>query len=84
VTKKTLVAHSEQRLHSIVTTVEECRAARIASSNRETAQLPRRRRQTAEDHKIVLGTAVAPPVIAHFGASANEAGPAGTPMSGSA
>lgn len=39
VTEKTLVANSEQKLHSILTTLEECRASLIASANRETAQL---------------------------------------------
>jgi hypothetical protein len=39
VTDKTLVANSEERLQSIVTTLEECRAALVGSSNRETAQL---------------------------------------------
>jgi hypothetical protein len=39
VMEKTLVAHSEQRLHSILATLEGCRAALIASANRETAQL---------------------------------------------
>src|SRR5450432_4109599 len=38
-TEKTLVANSEQRLHAIVSTLEECRAALVASGNRETAQL---------------------------------------------
>jgi hypothetical protein len=33
------VANSEQRLHSIVATLEQCRAALIDSSDRETAQL---------------------------------------------
>ena len=36
---KTLVAHSEERLHSILATLEGCRAALIAGANRETAQL---------------------------------------------
>jgi hypothetical protein len=39
VTEKMLEANSEQRLHSIVTTLEECRADLIASGNREAAQL---------------------------------------------
>jgi hypothetical protein len=39
VTGKTLVTNSEQRLHSTVTTLEESRAALVASGNRETAQL---------------------------------------------
>src|SRR5229473_3541480 len=39
VTEKTLVANSEARLHSILATLEECRAALIDSSDRETAQL---------------------------------------------
>jgi hypothetical protein len=33
------VANSEERLHSILATLEECRAALIDSANRETAQL---------------------------------------------
>jgi hypothetical protein len=33
------VANSEQKLHSILTTLEECRASLIASASRETAQL---------------------------------------------
>ena len=39
VTEKTLVANSDERLHSIVATLEECQAALVASGNRETAQL---------------------------------------------
>src|SRR4030088_324374 len=39
VTEKTLVANSEERLHSILATLEECRAALVVSANRETAQL---------------------------------------------
>lgn len=39
VTEKTLVANSEARLHSILATLEECRAALIASAGRETAEL---------------------------------------------
>src|SRR5258708_28665023 len=39
VTEKTLVANSEERFHSILATLEECRAALIACANRETAQL---------------------------------------------
>jgi hypothetical protein len=39
VTEKTLVANSEERLHSILATLEECQAALVASGNRETAQL---------------------------------------------
>jgi len=39
VTEQALVANSEARLHSILATLEECRAALIDSSNRETAQL---------------------------------------------
>lgn len=38
-TEQTLVANSEARLHSILATLEECRAALIDSSDRETAQL---------------------------------------------
>jgi hypothetical protein len=34
-----LVANSEERLHSILATLEECRAVLIDSANRETAQL---------------------------------------------
>jgi hypothetical protein len=37
--EKTLVANSEERLHSILATLEECRAALVACANRETAQL---------------------------------------------
>jgi hypothetical protein len=33
------VANSEERLHSILATLEECQAALVASGNRETAQL---------------------------------------------
>jgi hypothetical protein len=33
------VANSEQRLHSIVATLEQCRSILIDSSNRETVQL---------------------------------------------
>src|ERR1700739_3716144 len=39
VTEKTLVANSDERLHSIVPTLEECQAALVASGNRDTAQL---------------------------------------------
>jgi hypothetical protein len=39
VTEKTLVANSEERLFSILATLEECQAALVASGNRETAQL---------------------------------------------
>jgi hypothetical protein len=39
VTEQTLLANSDQRLHAIAATLEECRAALIASSNLETAQL---------------------------------------------
>ena len=39
VTEKTLVANSEERLHTILATLEECQAALVASGNRETAQL---------------------------------------------
>jgi hypothetical protein len=39
VTEKTLVANSEERLHSILATLEECRAGLIASASRETAEL---------------------------------------------
>jgi hypothetical protein len=39
ITEKTLVSNSEQRLHSILATLEGCRAALIASANRDTAQL---------------------------------------------
>jgi len=37
--EKTPVANSEERLHSILATLEECRAALVACANRETAQL---------------------------------------------
>jgi hypothetical protein len=33
------VASSEQRLHSVLATLEECQAVLVASTNRETAQL---------------------------------------------
>ena len=39
VTEKTLVANSEERLHLILATLEQCRAGLIDSANRETAQL---------------------------------------------
>jgi hypothetical protein len=39
VTEKTLVAKSEERLHSILATLEECQGALVASGHRETAQL---------------------------------------------
>src|SRR6202047_1316072 len=39
VTEKTLVAKSEERLHSILATLEECQGAPVASGHRETAQL---------------------------------------------
>jgi hypothetical protein len=39
VTEKTLVANSEQRLHSVVAALEECRATLTGSSNQETVQL---------------------------------------------
>jgi hypothetical protein len=37
--EKTLVANSEERLRSILATLEQCRAGLIASADRETAQL---------------------------------------------
>ena len=37
--EKTPVANSEERLHSVRATLEECRAVLIESGNRETAQL---------------------------------------------
>ena len=37
--EKTLVANSEQRLHSVLATLEECRTALIDNGSRETAQL---------------------------------------------
>jgi hypothetical protein len=39
ITEETLVPNSEQRLHSILATLEGCRAALVASANRDTAQL---------------------------------------------
>ena len=39
VTEKTLVANSEERLHAVLATLEECRTALVASANRDTAQL---------------------------------------------
>src|SRR5450631_730444 len=39
VTEQTLVANSEQRLHSVLATLEECRAALVENSDRDTALL---------------------------------------------
>ena len=39
VSEETPVANSEERLHSILTTLEECRAALFDSANGDTAQL---------------------------------------------
>ena len=39
VTEKTLVANSDERLTSILATLEECQGALVASGHRETAQL---------------------------------------------
>src|SRR5260370_17488199 len=39
VMEKTPVANSEERLHSILATLEECRAALVACANREPPQL---------------------------------------------
>jgi hypothetical protein len=39
VSEKTLVANSEQRLQSVLATLEQCRAVLAESSNRETVQL---------------------------------------------
>jgi hypothetical protein len=39
VTEQTLVANSEQRLHSVLATLEECRSALVASRDRDTALL---------------------------------------------
>jgi hypothetical protein len=39
VPEKTLVAHSEQRLHSVLTTLEQCRTTLVDNDSRETAQL---------------------------------------------
>ena len=39
VTEKTLVANSEERLHSVLATLEQCRTVLIDSGNRESAQL---------------------------------------------
>jgi hypothetical protein len=39
VTKKTPVANSEERLHSVLATLEKCRTVLLNSGNRETAQL---------------------------------------------
>jgi hypothetical protein len=39
VTEKALVANSERKLHSILATLEECRAGLVAGASRETAQL---------------------------------------------
>jgi hypothetical protein len=38
-TEQTLVANSEQRLHSVLATLEECRSALVASRDRDTALL---------------------------------------------
>jgi hypothetical protein len=37
--EETLVTNSEERLHAILATLEQCRAGLIDSSNRETAHL---------------------------------------------
>ena len=37
--EKTLVANSEERLHSVLTALEQCRAVLTDSTDRETAQL---------------------------------------------
>jgi len=39
VSEKTLVANSEERLHSVLATLEQCRAVLTDSTNRETVQL---------------------------------------------
>ena len=39
VTEKTLVANSEERLHSILATLEQCRAALVKDGRQETAKL---------------------------------------------
>jgi hypothetical protein len=39
VPEKTLVANSEQRLHSVLATLQECRTALTDNGSRETAQL---------------------------------------------
>jgi hypothetical protein len=39
VSEKTLVANSEERLQSVLATLEQCRTALIDSGSRETAQL---------------------------------------------
>jgi hypothetical protein len=39
VSEKTLVANSEERLHAVLATLEECRAALAGGANRETVQL---------------------------------------------
>ena len=39
VTEQTLVANSEQRLHSVLATLEGCRAALVENSDRDTALL---------------------------------------------
>jgi hypothetical protein len=39
VTEQTLVANSEQRLHSVLATLEECRNALVENSDRDTALL---------------------------------------------
>jgi hypothetical protein len=39
ITEQKLVTNSEQQLHSILSTLEQCRAVLIDSANRDTAQL---------------------------------------------
>jgi hypothetical protein len=39
VTEETLVANSEQRLHSVLATLEECQTVLVANASQETAQL---------------------------------------------
>jgi hypothetical protein len=39
VTEKTLVASSDERLHCVLETLEQCRAVLIDNGNRDTAQL---------------------------------------------
>ena len=39
ITEEKLVANSEQQLHSILSTLEQCRAVLIDSANRDTAHL---------------------------------------------
>jgi hypothetical protein len=39
VTEKTLMANSDQRMHSVLAALEECQAVLVTNANRDTAQL---------------------------------------------